>query len=114
MLNSNKMNWMKFQAARPSELMTSVKTHNLGYPRIGEHRELKKATEAFWKGKVSLEDLLATGRQLRAAHWKKQQQAGIDLIPVNDFSFYDQTLDLSCLVGNIPPRFRWKGVQMDV
>jgi len=94
--------------------MTLIKTHNLGYPRIGEHRELKKATEAFWKGRLSTEELLATGRALRETNWKKQQAAGIDLIPVNDFSFYDPMLDMSCLLGNVPPRFQWKGGQTDV
>jgi 5-methyltetrahydropteroyltriglutamate--homocysteine methyltransferase len=94
--------------------MTAIKTHNLGYPRIGEQRELKKATEAYWKGKLSLDALLSTGKQLREINWKKQQAAGIDLIPVGDFSFYDQTLDMSCLLGNVPPRFEWQGGQTDV
>lgn len=95
-------------------LMTSIKTQNLGYPRIGEQRELKKATEAYWKGKLSLEELLATGKSLRETNWKKQQDAGIDLIPVNDFSYYDQMLDMSCLLGNVPPRFQWQAGQTDV
>lgn len=94
--------------------MSTIKTHILGYPRIGEQRELKKATEAYWKGELSLEELLATGKALRETNWKKQQAAGIDLIPVNDFSFYDQTLDMSCLLGNVPPRFQWQGGQTDV
>ncbi|MCH2208250.1 MAG: 5-methyltetrahydropteroyltriglutamate--homocysteine S-methyltransferase [Lentisphaerales bacterium] len=85
----------------------NIKSHSLGYPRIGSKRELKKATEAYWKGSLSLSELLATGKNLRETNWKKQQDAGIDLIPVNDFSFYDQVLDMSCLLGNIPPRFQW-------
>jgi 5-methyltetrahydropteroyltriglutamate--homocysteine methyltransferase len=85
--------------------MSEIRTHNLGYPRIGAHRELKKATELFWQGKSSRTQLEATGRQLRQHHWRKQEAAGIDLIPCNDFSFYDQVLDTSCLLGNIPPRF---------
>ena len=93
---------------------TTIKTHSLGYPRIGTKRELKKATEGYWKGKLSLHDLLATGKRLRETNWKKQQVAGIDLIPVNDFSFYDQVLDMSCLLGNVPPRFQWEGGQTDV
>ena len=93
---------------------TSIKTHSLGYPRIGEARELKKATEAYWKGDVSLNELLATGKTLREVNWKKQRDAGIDLIPVNDFSFYDQVLDMSCLLGNVPPRFHLQGEQTDV
>ncbi|WP_395750365.1 5-methyltetrahydropteroyltriglutamate--homocysteine S-methyltransferase [Prosthecobacter sp.] len=86
-----------------------IHTHNLGYPRIGEQRELKKATEAFWHGKLSREELEATGRRLRRDNWAKQSAAGIDLIPCNDFSFYDQMLDFSCLIGNVPPRFGWRG-----
>ena len=92
----------------------TIKTHLLGYPRIGAKRELKKATEGYWKGNLSLAELLATGKQLREINWKKQQAAGIDLIPVNDFSFYDQVLDMSCLLGNVPPRFQWEGDQADV
>ena len=91
-----------------------VTTHSLGYPRIGAKRELKKATEAYWQGKLSLEELLATGKALRKANWEKQNAAGIDLIPVNDFSFYDQVLDMSCLLGNVPPRFQWEGGETDV
>lgn len=89
-------------------------THSLGYPRIGAKRELKKATEAYWRGELSLSELLATGKSLRKTNWKKQLAAGIDLIPVNDFSFYDQVLDMSCLLGNVPPRFKWQGEQTDV
>ena len=89
-------------------------THNLGYPRIGEQRELKRATEAFWKGQISEAELQKTAADIRHTNWLKQQDAGIDLIPVNDFSFYDQTLDMSCLLGNVPPRFQWQDGQTDV
>lgn len=91
-----------------------ISTHILGYPRIGEKRELKRATEAYWKGTISRDELLAVGKDLRATNWQKQRAAGIDLIPVNDFSFYDQVLDMSCLLGNVPPRFGWQGGQTDV
>ncbi|HTJ77392.1 MAG TPA: 5-methyltetrahydropteroyltriglutamate--homocysteine S-methyltransferase [Rariglobus sp.] len=91
-----------------------VLTHTLGYPRIGEKRELKKATEAYWSGKLTRTELETTARELRRKHWLVQQQAGIDLIPSNDFSFYDQMLDLTCLVGNIPPRFDWRGGDVDL
>ena len=60
---------------------------------MGANRELKKATEAYWGGKLSQEELLAEGKRLRLAHWKIQKDAGVDLIPSNDFSFYDQVLD---------------------
>lgn len=89
--------------------MTAIKTQNLGYPRIGRRRELKKAVEAFWKGSLSEEGLQGKAAELRRIHWETQRDAGIDLIPSNDFSFYDQMLDMSCLLGNIPSRFGWDG-----
>lgn len=89
--------------------MSDIHTHILGYPRIGEHRELKQATESYWQGRSSLAELEATGRQIRQSNWAKQRAAGIDLIPCNDFSFYDQMLDFSCLIGNVPPRFHHHG-----
>jgi len=79
-----------------------VTTHNLGFPRIGAKRELKFALESYWKGQSSREALRATGRELRARHW--QEQDGLDLVPVGDFSFYDQVLDMSFLLGNLPER----------
>ena len=94
--------------------MNSIKTHSLGYPRIGAKRELKRATEAYWKGDLTLEELLATGKTIRETNWKKQESAGIGLIPINDFSFYDQMLDMSCLLGNVPARFKWTGGKTDV
>jgi len=111
MLGAKIMNLLKTRRSATLVNMKVIRTHNLGYPRIGEHRELKKVTEAFWKGKLSLEELQQTGQTLRQANWRKQQQAGVDLIPVNDFTFYDQTLDMSCLLGNVPPRFQWEGGQ---
>ena len=89
-------------------------THILGYPRIGAQRKLKRATESFWKGQISEQELLQEGAEIRRTNWLKQKAAGIDLIPVNDFSFYDQVLDMSCLLGNVPPRFRWQGGQTDI
>ena len=82
-----------------------MRTQNLGYPRIGSRRELKKACERFWAGDSSIEELLLVGKQIRRENWKIQQDAGIDLIPCNDFSFYDHVLDTNLMVGNIPPRF---------
>jgi 5-methyltetrahydropteroyltriglutamate--homocysteine methyltransferase len=78
---------------------------NLGFPRIGARRELKQATEAYWKGSIDAPALLATGAQLRARHWKLQRDKGISVIPSNDFSFYDQMLDMTAALGAIPPRF---------
>jgi len=80
-------------------------TNNLGYPRIGSNRELKKACENYWNNQIPLEALLATGKEIRLNNWKLQQQAGIDLVPSNDFSFYDQVLDLSLTLGAIPERY---------
>lgn len=80
-------------------------TNNLGYPRTGSSRELKKASELYWSGKTPIENLLQTGKEIRAHNWKLQKESGIDLIPSNDFSFYDQVLDLSLTVGAIPKRY---------
>ncbi|HSY53684.1 MAG TPA: 5-methyltetrahydropteroyltriglutamate--homocysteine S-methyltransferase [Opitutaceae bacterium] len=89
-------------------------THTLGFPRIGEKRELKKAVEAYWQKQLTRGELDRVAQELRRRHWLVQQQAGIGLIPSNDFSFYDQMLDLACLVGNVPPRFGWGGGQVDL
>ncbi|PYO37886.1 MAG: 5-methyltetrahydropteroyltriglutamate--homocysteine S-methyltransferase, partial [Gemmatimonadetes bacterium] len=79
--------------------------HNLGFPAIGALRELKRATENYWSGKASQADLLRTGAELRARHWRLQQDAGLDLVPCNDFSFYDRVLDACALVGAVPARY---------
>lgn len=77
----------------------------LGFPRIGGQRELKKTTESYWQGKVDVEALLAQGKQLRETNWKLQKAAGVEIIPSNDFSYYDQVLDLSLLFNVIPTRY---------
>ncbi len=82
---------------------------NLGFPRIGPDRELKKAVEAFWAGKNSSDELLATARQLRQDNWRLQQKFGLAYIPSNDFSMYDQVLDTIAMVGAVPPRYDWDG-----
>ncbi len=79
--------------------------NNLGFPRIGSHRQLKKACESYWLGKSSLSELLEVGRKIRVENWKLQRELGIDLIPSNDFSFYDHVLDHSLMFGVIPQRF---------
>lgn len=66
---------------------------------MGRLRELKKATEAYWGGKISRDELLSEGKRLRLEHWKIQKDAGVDLIPSNDFAFYDQVLDHIQLFG---------------
>jgi 5-methyltetrahydropteroyltriglutamate--homocysteine methyltransferase len=80
-------------------------THNLGYPRIGSQRELKKASEKYWAGTLSAAELHQVGARIRQQNWQLQQAAGLDLIPCHDFSYYDQVLDMSLLVGNIPARY---------
>lgn len=83
-----------------------MRTHILGYPRIGSKRELKKACENYWAGKTTQNELIETGKTLRNQHWTLQKEAGVDLIPCNDFSFYDQVLDLSLALGAIPERYK--------
>ncbi len=87
-----------------------VKTHNLGFPRIGADRELKFAVEAYWKGQSTLEQLYAASTELRRTTW--ELQSVLDLAPVGDFSFYDQMLDMSFTLGNLPERVR--GFEGDV
>ena len=81
-------------------------THNLGYPRIGAQRQLKKACEAYWADKISLEQLQEAGKVLRKDNWLLQRDAGIDLIPCNDFSLYDHVLDMTLALGAVPERYR--------
>ena len=91
-----------------------IRTNVLGYPRIGAKRELKKVIEDFWKGTYSQDELLKVARDLRIENWKIQKKEGITLIPSNDFSLYDQMLDMSCLLGAIPSRFDWDGSEIDL
>ena len=78
---------------------------NLGFPRIGVHRELKRAVEGFWRGDVEPDELQATARGLRRRHWQLQREAGIEHVPSGDFSLYDHVLDTAAMVGAIPQRF---------
>ena len=80
--------------------------HNLGYPRIGARRELKFALEAFWRGEIGEAELQARGAKLREEHWRAQREAGLDLVPVGDFAWYDQVLNTTALVGAAPARFK--------
>jgi 5-methyltetrahydropteroyltriglutamate--homocysteine methyltransferase len=94
--------------------LPNVKSNVSGFPRIGPKRELKAATEAYWAGERSLDDLRATASGLRATNWKLQRDAGIDLIPSNDFSLYDQVLDTIAIVGAVPERYGWDPRSGDV
>jgi 5-methyltetrahydropteroyltriglutamate--homocysteine methyltransferase len=79
-----------------------VSTHNLGFPRIGQQRELKFALERYWRGEIDSDALQQTGQTLRLRHWALQ--AKLDFVPVGDFSFYDHVLDTSQMLGNLPSR----------
>jgi len=83
-----------------------LKSHNLGYPRIGNHRETKFIIEKFWKKECSQAELEAELASIRKANWQLQKEKCIDLIPSNDFSAYDQVLDMICLLGAIPERYK--------
>ena len=87
---------------------------NLGFPRIGAKRELKKAIEAYWKGSLSQEEMLKEASHIRMDNWQTQKDVGINHIPSNDFSLYDQMLDMSCLLGCIPERYEWNGGNVDL
>ncbi|MFZ6772170.1 5-methyltetrahydropteroyltriglutamate--homocysteine S-methyltransferase [Undibacterium sp. SXout7W] len=82
-----------------------TKAHILGFPRIGAQRELKFAQEAYWRGDVSAGTLQETGKELRACHWQQQAAAGLDMVTVGDFAWYDQVLNTLALLGALPERF---------
>ncbi|BBH19541.1 5-methyltetrahydropteroyltriglutamate--homocysteine methyltransferase [Paenibacillus baekrokdamisoli] len=86
-----------------------VRSSVLGYPRIGEDREWKKALEGFWSGKFEEAEFHRQLQEIRLNHLRKQQEKGIDLIAVNDFSYYDHVLDTATMFGIIPKRFSYKG-----
>jgi 5-methyltetrahydropteroyltriglutamate--homocysteine methyltransferase len=88
---------------------SSIPVASLGTPRIGPRRELKFALESFWSGATDEKALVETGIGLRAANWARQKKLGVSVIPSNDFSFYDQVLDTSVMVGAIPDIYGWNG-----
>src|SRR5476649_1750085 len=90
---------LSFRRSNPHPM---TQTHNLGFPRIGAKRELKFGLEAYWKGESSRDELKRLGADLRRRHG--DHQAGLDLVPVGDFAFYDQVLDMSFTLGNLPER----------
>lgn len=92
----------------------TIHNHTLGFPRIGLRRELKKAQENYWTGKSTREELLAVGRELRARHWQQQKQAGIELLPVGDFAWYDHVLTTSLMLGNVPERHQNADGSIDI
>ena len=78
---------------------------NLGFPRIGIRRDLKRAVEEYWAGNLDPEELQSTAAELRRRHWQLQQSLGIEHIPSNDFSLYDHVLDTVAMLGAVPKRF---------
>ena len=82
-----------------------MQTHILGFPSIGQRRELKQALESYWKGELAAESLLETGAELKKRHWQIQRDAGLDYVTTGDFSLYDRMLDVTCMLGAVPPRF---------
>src|SRR6202453_4090503 len=82
-----------------------MKTTVLGYPRIGGRRELKKAAESWWAGRISTEELAKTTAGLRRTTWETLRDAGLTSIPSNTFSLYDHVLDTAVLFGAVPARF---------
>ena len=91
-----------------------IKSITIGYPRIGPKRELKKALEKFWKREIKEDELQKVAKELREYNWKTQKENGIDLISSNDFSFYDQVLDMACLLGVVPDRYKWDGKNVNL
>src|SRR5690606_9732591 len=86
-------------------MLNKMQTENLAYPRIVSDRELNKADETHCAGKITSKQQLQVGRNIRHENWNLQKAVGIDIIPSNDFSFYDQVLDHSLLFGAIPKRY---------
>ncbi|WP_320172980.1 5-methyltetrahydropteroyltriglutamate--homocysteine S-methyltransferase [Maridesulfovibrio sp.] len=86
-------------------------THTLGYPRMGSNRELKRKLESYWRGEAGADDLALTARKLRELHWENQKLAGVDLLPVGDFSYYDHMLDNAVRFGVIPARYNVDGAK---
>lgn len=99
--NGNNKNHME-----TAEMERIMKTTIIGFPRVGSLRELKFASEKYFRNEITAQELEQTAQQLRAAHWNLQKEAGIGLIPVNDFSFYDNMLDTAVLFGAVPKRYR--------
>ena len=89
-------------------------SHNLGFPRIGPHRELKTLVESYWKGQIDNNDLSVAADKLRNNNLLKQRELGIDLIPVGDFALYDHMLNMTALLGAIPERFLHSGREVGI
>lgn len=86
-----------------------IQTHILGFPRMGAQRELKFALERYWRGEIDIDELETVGRELRARHWALQRDAGLDVVTVGDFAFYDHVANHIQLLGCEPARFNFSG-----
>ncbi len=94
--------------------MTNITIANLGFPRIGEQRELKKALEDYWQNKITETDLKIAAYKIKMQHWFLQKEQGLDFIPSNDFSFYDHVLDMAVTLGVIPPRYQFLANPLEI
>src|SRR5699024_4338874 len=92
----------------------NIISSNIGYPRIGEKREWKRSLENYWDGQISERELIEQTTEIRLNNLKKQEELGIDLIPVGDFSLYDHVLDTSITFGVVPTRFNYDGGEVDI
>ncbi|MCJ2164738.1 MULTISPECIES: 5-methyltetrahydropteroyltriglutamate--homocysteine S-methyltransferase [unclassified Pseudodesulfovibrio] len=91
-----------------------MNAHVLGFPRMGINRELKWALESFWRGETTETALIAIAEDIKKRHWEIQAKAGMDLLPVGDFSLYDHVLDTIAQLGAVPPRFQREGSGVDL
>jgi len=99
---------------REGRSIKMAKATNLGFPRIGGQRELKRALEGYWSGDRGQQDLLSATAELRQHNWQLQSRAGLEHIPSNDFSLYDHVLDTTAMVGAVPARYGWQGGQVEL
>ncbi|WP_328946456.1 5-methyltetrahydropteroyltriglutamate--homocysteine S-methyltransferase [Streptomyces sp. NBC_00250] len=90
----------------PKPAAAAARATVYGYPRQGQNRELKKAVEGYWKGRVTADALRRTAAGLRRSNWQRLTEAGINEVPTGDFSYYDHVLDTSVMVGAVPARHR--------
>ncbi len=95
-------------------IYSMAQLHNLGFPRIGKKRELKFAIESYWAGEINQTELLEQGKIIRAENWAIQADAGVDLVPVGDFAWYDHVLSTSLLLGAIPKRHQTANGNVDL
>jgi 5-methyltetrahydropteroyltriglutamate--homocysteine methyltransferase len=101
-------------ASRIQRTLDMIRTHILGFPRMGAQRELKFALERHWRGEIDADALEATGRRLREQHWALQRDAGLDFVTAGDFAFYDHMANHIQLLGCEPARFGFDGSEPEL